>query len=219
MRSKEEAHDYRYFPDPDLPPLVVDGARLEAIRAAMPVLPAARRRALQDVHGLSEADAVTLTQQGLDGYFEETVAAGAAPKSAKNWLLGAVRATMNDEGLADAGALRGRLAPARLAELLALADRGAISGPIAKDVFEKMWASGRAAGEIVAAEGLAQIDDASAIQAIVADVLAANADAVAQYRSGKTNAFGFLVGQVMRAAGGKTNPKRVNELLKQALGS
>ncbi|MGE5244323.1 MAG: Asp-tRNA(Asn)/Glu-tRNA(Gln) amidotransferase subunit GatB [Betaproteobacteria bacterium] len=219
MRSKEEAHDYRYFPEPDLPPLVLDAARIERLRSAMPPLPAARRRLLQDVHGLAEGDAVTLTLQNLDGYFEDVVRAGAEPKAAKNWLLGAVRATMNEQGLAGEAALRARLSPERLAELVALADKGAISGPIAKEVFEKMLASGRSAADIVAAEGLGQIDDATEIAALVAEVVARHGDAVAQYRGGRTGAFGFLVGQVMKAAGGKANPKRVNELLKQALGS
>ncbi len=219
MRSKEEAHDYRYFPEPDLAPLVVDVARIERVRAAMPPLPAARRRALQEAHGLAESDAVTLTLQLLDGYFEEVVREGASARSAKNWLLGTVRAKMNEEGLAGSAALRARLAPGRLAELIVTADRGAISGPIAKEVFEKMLASDRSAGEIVAAEGLGRIDDARQIDALVAEVLANHGDAVAQFRNGKTGAFGFLVGQVMKSAGGKADPKQVNDVLKRALGS
>jgi aspartyl-tRNA(Asn)/glutamyl-tRNA(Gln) amidotransferase subunit B len=218
MRSKEEAHDYRYFPEPDLPPLVVTPARVDALRAAMPELPARRRHRLVESYALSMKDAVTLTQAipGLDDYFEEAVEAGAELKLAKNWMLGPVLAKMNDESLTTA-ALRQRLPPAALAGLIVLIIKGTISGSIAKDVFEKMFASGRAAEEIVKAEGLVQIDDDSAIRTLIDGVLSAHADAVAQYRAGKTATFGFLVGQVMKAAAGKANPKRVNEALRNAL--
>ncbi len=218
MRSKEEAHDYRYFPEPDLPPLAVDAARLERLRSELPELPAARRQRLMTAYPLSSSDVVTLTQAapGLDAYFEETVRRGADAKAAKNWLLGIVRAKMNEERC-DIGRLRDRLAPERLAGLIALVEQGAISGSIAKDVFEKMFASRRTADDIVRAEGLTQIDDESHLAGLVADVLAKNADAVRMYRGGKATAFGFLVGQVMKATGGQANPKRVNELLKRAL--
>jgi len=150
---------------------------------------------------------------GLDAYFEETIRGGAGAKAVKNWLLGVVRAKMNEEGC-DVARLRERLAPERLAGLIALVEQGTISRPMAKDVFEKMFASGQTADEIVRAEGLAQIDDGSHLVALIADVLAKNADAVAMYQGGKATTFGFLVGQVMKAAGGQANPKRVNELLK-----
>ncbi len=221
MRSKEEAHDYRYFPDPDLPALVIDSARLRKLRDELPELPAARRRRLEKDYALTIADVVALTQVGLAQYFEEAVNAGAGavdPKIVKNWLLGAVRATMNEQAH-DAAVVRERLAPSRLAGLLGLVAKGAISGSMAKDVFEKMYATGRTADDIVSADGLAQIDDDAQIVGLVQDVLNKNADAVAQYRSGKTNAFGFLVGQVMKATAGKANPARVNELLKRALGT
>jgi aspartyl-tRNA(Asn)/glutamyl-tRNA(Gln) amidotransferase subunit B len=217
MRSKEEAHDYRYFPEPDLPPLVIDAARVGAIAASMPELPAARRSRLKSTYGLSDADVVPLSGARLDAYFEETVQAGADAKAAKNWLLGVVRAKMNEEGFDSATTLRERMPPARLADLIVLVDKGTISGSVAKDVFEKMFASRRTADEIVKAEGLTQIDDESQILGRIAEVLTGNADAVAQYRGGKTTTFGFLVGQVMKATGGKANPKRVNELLKRAL--
>jgi aspartyl-tRNA(Asn)/glutamyl-tRNA(Gln) amidotransferase subunit B len=219
MRSKEEAHDYRYFPEPDLPPLVLEPARVAALQSSLPELPAARRQRLMTVHALSAADVVTLTQvaPGLDVYLEETIAHGADAKTAKNWLLGVVRAKMNEHGFETATRLRERLEPARLAGLLGLVDRGHLSGSLAKDVFERMFASGRTASEIVAAEGLTQIDDDGALAALVADVLARHGDAVAIYRGGKTTTFGFLVGQVMKAGGGKANPKRVNDLLKRAL--
>ena len=220
MRSKEEAHDYRYFPEPDLPPLVVDAARLRQVRSELPELPAARRRRLMTAYALSSSDVVTLTQvaPGLDAYFEETIRGGADAKAVKNWLLGIVRAKMNEEGY-DVVRLRERLAPERLAGLIALVEQGTISRSMARDVFEKMFASGGNADEIVRAEGLTQIDDESHLAGLIADVLAKNADAVAMYQGGKATTFGFLVGQVMKAAGGQANPKRVNELLKRALGS
>jgi aspartyl-tRNA(Asn)/glutamyl-tRNA(Gln) amidotransferase subunit B len=219
MRSKEEAHDYRYFPEPDLPPLLVSAARIDAIRAAMPELPAVWRRRLVDAHQLTTADASMLTQvrPSLGRYFEDAVRAGADAKTAKNWVLGLISATMNDLGLDETGPLAEKVPAANLAALLALIDKGTISGSMAKDVFETMYASGQTADAIVAAEGLAQIDDESQIAGLIADVLIAHPDAVAQYRGGKTTTFGFFVGKVMQAAAGKANPRRVNELLKRAL--
>jgi aspartyl-tRNA(Asn)/glutamyl-tRNA(Gln) amidotransferase subunit B len=219
MRSKEEAHDYRYFPEPDLPPLVVLPARIEAVREAMPELPAVWRRRLVDAYQLTASDASALTQirPGLGRYFEEVVRAGADAKAAKNWVLGLVSAKMNDLGIDAVEPLAATIPASNLAALLALIDKGTISGSMAKDVFEKMFASGKAADAIVAAEGLAQIDDESQIVALVAEAIAANPGPVADFRGGKASAFGFLVGKVMKAAGGKANPKQVNELLKRAL--
>ncbi|MBI3401049.1 MAG: Asp-tRNA(Asn)/Glu-tRNA(Gln) amidotransferase subunit GatB [Acidobacteria bacterium] len=215
MRSKEEAHDYRYFPDPDLPAVEVDAERLSRIRAAMPELPDARRRRFVDSLALPEYDAAQLTQSlAVAEYFERAVAAGAAPKMAANWIMGELARALKDAG---ADAATSPLAPEQLAGLIALIEKGTISGSIAKSVFEKMFASGRSADEIVASESLTQISDESQIAALVADVLAKHPDPVAQYRAGKTTTFGFLVGQVMKAAGGKANPKRVNDLLKRAL--
>ena len=219
MRSKEEAHDYRYFPEPDLPPLVIEPTRLQQATDELPETPAKRRARLKAAHGFSDAEVVPIMGAGLAPYFEETVAAGADPKVARNWLLGVARAKVNEAGGGDPAWLRERLAPARLAGLLVLVANGTISGSMAKDVFEKMIATGRAADEIVAAEGLAQIDDELQILGLIAAVLEKNADAVAQYRSGKTNALGFLVGQVMKATAGKANPSRVNELLRRSLGT
>jgi aspartyl-tRNA(Asn)/glutamyl-tRNA(Gln) amidotransferase subunit B len=215
MRSKEEAHDYRYFPDPDLPMVAVSAERVAAIRAAMPELPEARRQRFVAAYALPEYDAVQLTQSraGAD-YFEATVRAGAPAKAASNWIMGELARKLKEQNQ-DVGS--SPLAPERLAELIALVDRGAISGSMAKDVFEKMFATGQTADAIVAAEGLAQIDDESQIVGLIAEVLAKNVDAVAQYRGGKASTFGFLVGQVMKAAGGKANPRRVNEMLKRAL--
>jgi aspartyl-tRNA(Asn)/glutamyl-tRNA(Gln) amidotransferase subunit B len=220
MRSKEEAHDYRYFPEPDLPPLEAAEAQVCAIREAMPELPAAWRRRLQDTYQLSRVDAATLTQArpSLGRYFEEVIAAGTDPKAAKNWAIGPVSAKMNELGTNDARSIARSVPATELAALLRLIDAGTISNSIGKDVFEKMFASGHTAESIVAGEGLAQIGDDSAIAALIADVLAKNDEAVAQYRNGKTSTFGFLVGQVMKATAGKANPKRVNELLRKSLG-
>ncbi len=178
MRSKEEAHDYRYFPEPDLPPVVVDAARLAAIEEAMPELPAARRRRFVGAYGLSDYDAGQLTQsRGMSDFFEAAVHAGAPPKAAGNWIMGELARLLNETG----GAIeRSPVPPGRLAGLIALVEKGTISGPIAKGVLETMHASGRSADEIVAAEGLRQIDDEAAILGIVDEVLAAQPDAVAQ---------------------------------------
>ena len=215
MRSKEEAHDYRYFPEPDLPPVVVSEAQVAGIRTAMPELPDARRRRFMTAFGLPEYDAAQLTQsRAAAEFFERAVAAGAPPKIASNWIMGELARALKDIGRDWSNP---PLSAERLAGLIALVERGTISGAIAKDVFEKMVGTGRSAEEIVSAEGLTQIDDESQIAAIVEGVLAANADAVAQYRGGRAATFGFLVGQAMKAAGGKANPKRVNELLRRAL--
>jgi len=217
MRSKEEAHDYRYFPDPDLPPVVVDAARIEAIAGAMPELPAARRQRFVQDFGVPEYDASQLTQtRAMSEFFEAAVRAGAAPKSVSNWMMGELARVLKESGR---GIDDSPVSPEQLAGLTALIDRGTISGAMAKPVFEKMVGSGSTAEAIVAAEGLTQIDDEAQIVSLITGVLAGNADAVAGYRAGKTATFGFLVGQVMKAAAGKANPKRVNALLKRALES
>jgi aspartyl-tRNA(Asn)/glutamyl-tRNA(Gln) amidotransferase subunit B len=220
MRSKEEAHDYRYFPEPDLPPLVVAPSRVETLRASLPELPGAWRTRLRTAFDLPEQDVVALTTKpALGRYFEEIVGAGAPARASANLVMGAVRSKMNELGTDDVAAIREKVSPSALAGLVELTEKGTISHTIAKDVFERMFASGRSAAAIVDAEGLAQIDDESKLADTIADVLAANADATAQFRAGKSNAFGFLVGQVMKATGGKANPRRVNELLKRALGT
>ena len=216
MRSKEEAHDYRYFPEPDLPPVIVDEDRIARIRAAMPELPHARRGRFVELYGLPAYDAAQLTtSRSLADYFEAAVTAGAPAKPASNWIMGDVARVLNEQDL-DIGS--SPISPVQLAGLLGLIDNGSLSGSMAKRVFETMIATGRSAGEIVKAEGLAQIDDDSQLISLIEDVVSKNADAVAQLRAGKSTTFGFLVGQVMKAAAGKANPKRVNELLKRALG-
>jgi aspartyl-tRNA(Asn)/glutamyl-tRNA(Gln) amidotransferase subunit B len=215
MRSKEEAHDYRYFPEPDLPPVEVSAARLADARDLLPELPAARRTRYMQTLGLSSYDATGLTRsRGIGDWFEAVVAAGAPAKPAANWMMGELARAVNDAGqrLADSP-----IAPAALAELIALIERGTISSTTAKQVFERMWTSGRGAAAIVDEEGLAQISDASALSAAVDQVIAAQAGPVAQYRAGQVKVLGFLVGQVMRATGGKASPGVVNALLKQRL--
>jgi aspartyl-tRNA(Asn)/glutamyl-tRNA(Gln) amidotransferase subunit B len=217
MRSKEEAHDYRYFPEPDLPAIVVDAERVARIRAAMPELPDARRTRLIEQYALPPYDASQLTQSKASAdFFEAAVAAGAPAKSASNWIMGELARALKASGLDIAAS---PVSPERLAGLIELVERGTISGTIGKDVLDKMMRTSQSALDLVAAEGLTQIDDAAQIVSLVADVLSRNAEAVAQYRSGKRATFGFLVGQVMKAARGKANPKRVNELLKKALGA
>jgi aspartyl-tRNA(Asn)/glutamyl-tRNA(Gln) amidotransferase subunit B len=197
--------------------VVASAERVAAIRAEMPELPEARRQRFIAAYALPEYDAVQVTQaRALADYFETAVRAGAAPKAVANWMMGELARVLKERGC-DIG--ESPVAAERLAGLLGLVDKGTISGAIAKGVFEKMAATGQSAEAIVAAEGLTQIDDESQIVALIASVLGRHADAVTQYRAGKAATFGFLVGQVMKAAGGKANPKRVNELLKRALGS
>ncbi len=218
MRSKEEAHDYRYFPEPDLAPLQVDEAWLRAAREALPELPEARKQRLMAAHGLGEYDADLLVRliTGAADYFETMVAAGASAKAASNWIQGEIRRRLKELGAEDMAVVQ--VPATALAELIALTELGVISSTVAKDVFEKMWGSGRSAQAIVDADGLAQIGDTSALEALVRQVLEQNAEAVAQYRAGRTNTLGFMVGQVMKASQGKANPKVVSDLFKAALG-
>jgi len=218
MRSKEEAHDYRYFPEPDLPLLVVTREREEGIRRSMPELPAARRSRLKEEHQLPLQDVLQLTG-GKGRYFDDLVREGAPAKLAANLIMGVVAAKMNELNTDDIAIIEERVPARGAARLLVRAAAGDISSSIAKEVWEKAFASGRTPDQIIESEGLTQIDDESQIVGLIAGVLAANGDAVDQYRGGKTGTFGYLVGQVMKAAGGKMNPKRVNELLKKALGA
>jgi aspartyl-tRNA(Asn)/glutamyl-tRNA(Gln) amidotransferase subunit B len=217
MRSKEEAHDYRYFPEPDLPPLVVDEARIAAVKQTMPELPEARRQRFVAAYGLPAYDAGVLTSSsGLADYFEKVAAASGSAKAASNWVMGELLRTMKERGTDVAQV---PLRPEALAGLISVVARGTISNAIAKEVFAKMYDTGRSAEDIVAAEGLAQNSDEGALLGIIRDVIARNADAAAQYRAGQQKTFGFLVGQVMKGSGGKANPKLANELLKRELQS
>jgi aspartyl-tRNA(Asn)/glutamyl-tRNA(Gln) amidotransferase subunit B len=215
MRSKEEAHDYRYFPEPDLPPLAVDAAWLEEVRASLPELPAARRRRFVDGYGIPDYDASVLTQaREVADYFEAAARAAGNPKATSNWVMTEVlRKLKEDERpLSDCP-----VPPSRLAELIGLVEAGTVSAGMAKQVFEKMWAEGEGAAAIVAREGWAQVSDEAALQAAVAAVLAGSPDQVATYRKGKASTLGWFVGQVMRQTGGKANPQVVSALLKKAL--
>jgi aspartyl-tRNA(Asn)/glutamyl-tRNA(Gln) amidotransferase subunit B len=215
MRSKEEAHDYRYFPEPDLPPLQIAPAWIEALRRTLPELPDARRRRFVAQYALPDYDAGVLTQSSaLASYFEAVAAACGNAKAASNWIMGELTRKMNELG---AEVERVPLTPDALAGLIRLVDSGTISGLTAKDVFEKMYASGRSAAEIVESEGLARIDDEGAVHAAVVKVLEANADAVKQYRGGKKQTYGFLVGQVIKSMGGKANPALVNAIMRREL--
>jgi aspartyl-tRNA(Asn)/glutamyl-tRNA(Gln) amidotransferase subunit B len=215
MRSKEGAHDYRYFPEPDLPPLVIGSARVSEIQRLMPELPDARRLRFIEEYALPEYDATQLTQSRPSSeYFEAAVHAGAPPKLASNWIMGELARKANETGVEFWAS---PVTPERLAGLTVLIERGTINSSSAKGIFDRMFVSGRSAEEIVQEEGLAQIDDHAAIQSLVDQVVSRHADAVAQYRAGKTAALGFLVGQVMKIARGKANPQRVNEALHRTL--
>ncbi len=242
MRSKEDAHDYRYFPDPDLPALVIEPERIEAVRAAMPELPAEKRRRYAAEYALGDYDTLALTaSRDTAGYFEATVAAlsssakpadAGAIKQAANWIMVELAAQLNRDGsdIVDA-----RVKPAQLARLVTRIGDGTISGKIARDIFQALWAEvGGAAGSagggaelaspdavdrIIDEKGLRQISDSSALEPLVEQVLAANEKSVQEYRAGKEKAFNALVGQVMKASRGKANPQQVNELLRSKLGA
>jgi aspartyl-tRNA(Asn)/glutamyl-tRNA(Gln) amidotransferase subunit B len=217
MRSKEQAHDYRYFPEPDLPPVKLDPIWVEQVRATLPELPDARRHRFVAQYGLPDYDAGVLTQSAeVADYFEATATAASNAKAASNWVMGELMRRANDAGVTIPQL---PITPAALGGLIRLVDAGTITSPVAKGVFETMLASGRSADEIVATDGLARIDDVAAIETAVRQVMDANADAVAQYRAGKTKTFGFLVGQVLKATKGKASPERVNELMRRLLDS
>jgi aspartyl-tRNA(Asn)/glutamyl-tRNA(Gln) amidotransferase subunit B len=215
MRSKEDAEDYRYFPDPDLPPLHLSREAIERVRQAMPELPQARRERFVTEYALPPYDADVLTQSAaVADFFERVARAAGNAKAASNWVMGDVLRKLKEMKLADDAI---PLTPDALAGLIRLLDAGQITGPVAKDVFEKMFATGRPAAEIIAAEGLGRIADTATIDAQVRAVLDANAAAVEEYRAGKTKTFGFLVGQVMKAMAGRGDPALVNEALRRAL--
>ena len=219
MRSKEDAHDYRYFPDPDLPPLVIAASWIEEVRQSMPELPSALRERFASEYGLAAVDAAQLSSsRELAEYFEElaqTLPAGQA-KLAANWMMGEVSATLNREEKTIAQC---PVSAKALAALLTRIIDGTISNKIARDVFAAMWLGehGGQADAIIQAKGLTQINDTGAISAMIDAVLAEQAAIVAEYRAGKQKAFNSLVGQIMKAAKGKANPQQVNDLLKAKL--
>jgi len=216
MRSKEEANDYRYFPDPDLLPVELEAAFIESVRQSLPELPDARKARCVSDYGLSDYDAGVLTaSRELADYYEAVVvAAGGQGKLAANWVMGEFSAALNRDGreIADSP-----VNAAALGGLLQRIEDGTISGKLAKQVFEAMWNGAGSADEVIEQQGLQQISDASAIEGIIAEVLANSPKQIEQYRNGQTKLLGYFVGQVMKATQGKANPQQVNELLRKRL--
>ncbi len=219
MRSKEYAHDYRYFPEPDLLPLGVEQAWVDEVRAAMPELPGPRRRRFEREHGLSAYDADVLTQRkDVADFFEAAVAAGGGAKEMANWITTELLRIVRDEKLDDALVIRDwPVTPAQLAALSRLVEQGTINRITAKGLLPRLRGTGADPAALVAAEGLAQVSDRGAIEAVVDEVIARYPDQATQFRSGKDRVVGFLVGQVMKSTGGKANPRLVQELLRAAL--
>jgi aspartyl-tRNA(Asn)/glutamyl-tRNA(Gln) amidotransferase subunit B len=216
MRSKEEANDYRYFPDPDLLPLELDDALIESVRKSLPELPDEKAARFASAYGLSAYDAGVLTaSRELAAYYEDVARqVGGEPKLAANWVMGELSAALNRDNVDVAAS---RLSSTQLAGLLKRIVDSTISGKIAKEVFESMWESGRDADAIIDEKGLRQITDTGAIERAIDEVIAKNPGQLAEYRAGKDKLFGFFVGQVMKATGGKANPAQLNELLKRKL--
>jgi aspartyl-tRNA(Asn)/glutamyl-tRNA(Gln) amidotransferase subunit B len=216
MRSKEEANDYRYFPDPDLLPLEISSEFIEDVRGGLPELPDEKHERFKSQYGLNDYDAGVLTAtRELADYYEAVVkAAGSDPKLCANWVMGDLAAALNKAGLEIEQC---PVQPERLAGLIQRIADDTISGKIAKQVFEALWESGDTADAIIEKQGLKQITDTGAIEKIVDDIIAANPEQLAQYRSGKDKLFGFFVGQAMKATQGKANPAQLNELLKKKL--
>jgi len=215
MRGKEEAHDYRYFPDPDLVPLVISPEWIEEVRATLPELPEVKRGRFVEELGMSVYDAgVLASDRALADYFDACVALGSDAKSCANWIMGEILRKLKES---DTEITDVPITPELLTGLLARIADNTISGKIAKTVFEKMWQKGQTADQIIDAEGLKQVTDTGAIEGLVDEVIAANPDQVAEYLGGKDKLIGFFVGKVMQASQGKANPGMVNQLLKKKL--
>jgi aspartyl-tRNA(Asn)/glutamyl-tRNA(Gln) amidotransferase subunit B len=215
MRSKEEAHDYRYFPEPDLVPVIVSKESIENIGKTIPELPDVKRERFVTDYGLPEYDADMLTQsRSMAAYYEDAARHSGQPKVVSNWMMGELMRLLNIEGreIEDCP-----IKPDRLAEMLKMISDGVISTTIAKTVFEVMYKTGKDAETVVREEGLVQVSDTGAIEKIIEDVIKANPGQTADYRAGKEKLFGFFVGQVMKASKGKANPDLVNQLLKKKL--
>ncbi|MBI4714732.1 MAG: Asp-tRNA(Asn)/Glu-tRNA(Gln) amidotransferase subunit GatB, partial [Nitrospirae bacterium] len=215
MRSKEEAHDYRYFPEPDLVPLEAPAEWIEEIRRSLPELPEEKRKRFVQQYGIPEYDATILTaSRALADFFESVAAASGAPKTASNWIMGDLLRELKQEGKEIEEC---RIKPEELSRMLRLIDEGVISGKIAKTVFEEMYRTGKGADEIVREQGLVQVSDEGAIREMIRRVMADSPEQFAGFRAGKDKLFGFFVGQVMKVSSGKANPALVNELLKKML--
>jgi aspartyl-tRNA(Asn)/glutamyl-tRNA(Gln) amidotransferase subunit B len=216
MRSKEEAHDYRYFPEPDIPPILVSQEWIDEIKANLPELPDEKRKRFIGQHGLPEYDAELLTsEKAIADWYERVVESGGQPKVVANWMMGDLMRLLNEENKSVDALLFG---PAQMVGMLKLIDDDTISGKIAKTVFEEMYRTGKNAGDIVKEKGLVQISDTSEIEMAVDDVLAKSASEVERFKAGDEKLMGFFVGQVMKATKGKANPKMLNDLLKEKLG-
>ena len=216
MRSKEEAHDYRYFPDPDLVPLKLEREWVDAFRADLPELPAVRTRRFLEEYGLPEYDAGVLTAtRDVAEYFEASVKLFPQPKTVSNWVMGELTRELNNTGTVIGAS---PVSPERLATLLRMVEQGTVSLKVARDIFPEMYRTGKAPEQIVQEKGLTQVSDEGALSQVIDDVLAKNPAQVAQFKQGKQQVLGFLVGQVMKTSGGKANPGKVNELLKHKLG-
>ncbi len=215
MRSKEEAHDYRYFPEPDLVPMVTGREIIEAIDSSLPELPDAKRGRFVSAYGLPEYDADLLTsERSIAEWYEEAVKAGGQPKTVSNWMMGELMRLLNEDGRSIEEC---PVRPAQLAGMLQLIDNGTISGKIAKTVFEEMYRTGKDAGTVVKEKGLVQISDEGAIEAAIDEIIAKNPAEAERFRAGEEKLMGFFVGQVMKAMKGKANPQLLNELLKKRL--
>ena len=221
MRSKESAHDYRYFPDPDLLPVVIDEQWIDAVRASLPELPAARKSRFISAYGLSAYDADLLTsRKDVADYFESALKIHANPKALSNWIVGDLFRVLKDKKLDEQlSIVTWPVSATHLAELVQLIDQEKISGKIAKTVFETILDSGKSPQAIVSEKGLEQVSDSSSIEAAIDQVLAANGKQVEQYKSGNEKVYGFLVGQIMKATRGKANPHKLNEILRGKLKS
>jgi len=218
MRSKEEAHDYRYFPDPDLPLLVVDRDWIKQIQRSMPELPESRRQRFVQEYALSEYDSgVLATTRALANFFEETARLSSQPKIAANWIMGDLLRFYKDSNADVKDLSASPVKPKMLADMIALVEKGTISGKIAKTVMEEMYRTGKQPQAIIEEKGLVQISNIDEIEKIVTKIIEENPKPVEQYRQGKTGNFGFFVGQVMKATGGRANPQAVNEILKKRL--
>ncbi len=215
MRSKEEAHDYRYFPDPDLVPLQLNEDWIEGFRSSLPELPAVRARRLITEYGLPEYDAgVITTSKGMADYFETCLKQFNEPKTVSNWVMGELTRELNNSGT---DITASPVSPERLVDLLAMVDKGVISLKVARDIFPDLYRSDKTPQQIVQEKGLTQVSDEGALEKMIDEVLSKNQTQVTQFKEGKQQVLGFLVGQVMKVSGGKANPGKVNELLKKKL--
>jgi aspartyl-tRNA(Asn)/glutamyl-tRNA(Gln) amidotransferase subunit B len=215
MRSKEYANDYRYFPEPDLLPITLEKDFIESVINDMPEMPNEKKERFVSKFSLSNYDADLLAaDKDIANYFEEVVKISDSPKLSTNWIMGELSALLNNENL---NIKDSKVSSDKLGQLILRIEDGTISGKIAKDIFEKMWISGKEVDEIIKDEGLEQVTDDKQIEAMIDEVIKSNPEQLEQYRSGKDRLFGFFVGQVMQASQGKANPKQVNDILKSKL--